>query len=130
MPARPGDNSDFTNEQLQRIAEGKDVHIDDPELFTTKRELMDKFTPLSTTNAIQSKHKDICISRKDSVRKNPENQMTMLYSFYITISTLNIQGHAEEATKKLAQHKACQQFLKNLFPKGTTWNDAIDIVQN
>ena len=54
----------------------------------------------------------------------------MLFCHYINLPTLGIQGYAEESSKKMAQQRACQIFLKNLFPKGTTWLEMIDIIQN
>lgn len=80
----------FTPEQIERMKVGQDSRIDDPELLTTKKALMDKFTPMSVINSIHGKHKDLDISKKDSVRKNPDSSNSMLFSFYITISDLNV----------------------------------------
>ena len=80
----------FTPLQIERMKGGQDARIDDPELLTSKKGLMDKFTPMSVINSIHGKHKDLDISKKDSVRKNPDNGVGMLFSFYITISDLNV----------------------------------------
>ena len=114
------------------IEAGRDAHIDDPELLT-KRDLLGKFTPLSTLNAIIAKHKEAGITSAASSRKNPNAEATnqpLLFGHDVHMPILNIAGHAEESTKKLAQQKACQKFLKNLFPAGTTWKQMIDILQN
>jgi hypothetical protein len=54
----------------------------------------------------------------------------MLFSFFVSAPSLNIQSVSEESTKKMAQQRACQMFLKKLFPVGTTWNSMIAIIQN
>ena len=91
------------------VEAGLDAHIDDPELLT-KRDLLGKFTPLSTLNAIIAKHKECGITSAPSSRKNPNAEGTnqpMLFSHDVHMPILNIKGHAEENTKKLAQQKAC-----------------------
>jgi hypothetical protein len=119
----------FSAQSLADIEAGLDAHIDDPELLS-KRDLLDKFTPLSTLNAIIGKHKECGITSTPSWRKNPNDEGTNLFSHHVHMPVLNIKGHAEESSKKLAHQKACQKFLKNLFPAGTTWNQMIHIVQN
>ena len=54
----------------------------------------------------------------------------MLFSHHISIAAIDVQGYAEEASKKFAQQRAGQHFLQNLFPRGTTWTEMIEILQN
>ena len=119
----------FSQEKLQAISEGKDCHLDDPDLFTSKKHLCEKFTPLSVTHAILGKFPNSGITSSKSERKNPADGASMLFSHIVT-SANGVQGFAEEGNKKLAQQRACQVYEKNLFPKGTTWKDMIEIVQN
>lgn len=61
-------------------------------------------------------------------RKNPDEAQQMLFSCFVNMPSLNICGQAEESNKKKAQQRACQVFLKNLFPE-STWNQMIEILQ-
>lgn len=124
--------ADFTESQLARIKSAEDTFIDDPFLMLTGREknFLDKFTPVSAVHAIVGKHKEAGINQKASEHKNSDNMTTMTFCHCVNLPTLGIQGYAEESSKKMAQQKACQNFLKNLFPKGTTWLEMIEIVQN
>ena len=45
----------FTSAALQDIEDQRDAHIDDPDLFLKKKELLGKFTPLSVIHAISGK---------------------------------------------------------------------------
>ena len=92
----------FSTEKLQAISEGKDCHLDDPELFQSKKHLCEKFTPLSITHAILGKFPTSGITTSKSERKNPADGASMLFSHFVT-SASGIQGHAEENNKKLAQ---------------------------
>jgi hypothetical protein len=107
-----------------------DTFIDDPFLMLTGRDknLLDKFTPVSSLHAIIGKHKEAGINQKASEHKNPDNMTTMTFCHCVDYPKLGIQGYAEESSKKTAQQKACQKFLKNLFPKGTTWIEMIEII--
>ena len=73
----------FSAEKLQMIKDGEDSHIDDPELFISKKSLLDKFTPVSATHAIIGKFKDAGINQKSSNRKNPSDGTTMLFSHFV-----------------------------------------------
>ena len=92
----------FSAEKLQLIKNGEDAHLDDPELFVSKKHLLDKFTPLSATHAIIGKFKDSGINHKSSHRKNPADGCTMLFSHYVNHPKSGVQGIAEEPNKKLA----------------------------
>lgn len=119
----------FSAASLKDIQDNRDAHIDDPNLLS-KRELLGKFTPLSTIHAIKGKQPHLGINEKRTERKNPDDEKSMLFSHFVNMPTRNITGYAEEPTKKLAQQRACQRFLKNLFPPGTSWLEMIRIVQN
>ena len=57
--------SNFTTLQPrieEEPSEVTDCALDDPELFTTKRHLLMKTTPLSLVNQLQSKHKNLNIT--------------------------------------------------------------------
>ena len=62
--------------------EGLDCHLDDPELFLSKKNLCDKFTPLSVTHAIIGKFPKTGINQKKSERKNPADGF-MMFSHYV-----------------------------------------------
>lgn len=49
------------------------------------------------------KHKNTGINHRSSERKNPEDEKTMLFSFVYSMPELDINGFAEEPSKKLAQ---------------------------
>jgi len=100
------ENGTFSPQSLLDIQNGIDTYIDDPDLLN-KRVVLGKFTPLSTVNAIIGKHKDCGITHTPSWCKNPNDEKTNLFTHYVFMSNLNIKGHSEEATKKLAQQKAC-----------------------
>ena len=74
----------FSEAKLQAISEGKDCHLDDPELFTSKKHLMEKFTPLSVTHAISGKFPNSGITSSKSERKNPADGASMLFSHIVT----------------------------------------------
>jgi hypothetical protein len=99
-------NGTFSPQSLEDIENGIDTHIDDPDLLN-KKVVLGKFTPLSTVNAIIGKHKDCGITHTPSWCKNPNDEKTNLFTHYVYMTNLNIKGHSEEASKKLAQQKAC-----------------------
>lgn len=74
----------FTAEKLSAISEGKDCHLDDPELFQSKKHLCEKFTPLSITHAILGKYPTSGITTSKSERKNPADGASMLFSHIVT----------------------------------------------
>lgn len=76
-------------------------------------------------NSIKGKTPEYGIEILQSDEKNPEDQKTMLFSCLVKLTTGEVTGHATETTKKQAQQRACQMFLKALFPKGMTWNGLI-----
>ena len=121
---------EFAPEKLQEISEGTDAFIDDPELLTSKKSLQDKYTPASLVNTLKSKYKDSGITDYSSRRRNPITLNSDLFMFTVSMQKIEVKGQAEEASKKTAQQRACQVFLKNLFPPGTSWNDVMNIVQN
>ena len=94
---------------------------------------MKSFTPLSTIKAISDKIKNIGITSKYSSRKNPLDGK-VIFSFHYSMPSSEdgepIQGFAEEPTKKMAQQRACQEFLVKVFPPETSWKQMIEIVQN
>jgi hypothetical protein len=92
---------------------------------------MGKFSPLQAINAIKGKIPDQIIDIKQSENKNAEDQRTMVFNCLVKlVGTSSVTGYAEESTKKLAQQRACQKFLKALFPAGTTWTEMINVIQN
>lgn len=117
----------FTEQQLKDISENNDCHIDDPRLMSECKHLQTKFTPISLIHAIMGKVKDSGIGFQQAERKNPEDMKTMLFSYFVNLPSSNIVGFAEEPQKRYAQQRGCQNFLKKLFPEGTTWNDCINI---
>ena len=120
----------FSTEQVQDIKDLKDAYINDPELFRTKKHLLDKFTPLSLIHALNGKFPSVGINLKASDRKNPSDGATILFGYLVNLPNSSISGFSEEPKKQLAQQRACQYFLKNLFPPGTTWREVTQIVQH
>ena len=115
----------FREEQLAKIGNGEDAHIDDPDLMS-KKQALGKQTPLGALNVIKQKlNLDSRIDMKMSESSDP---VTMLSRFTYTINLGPIVGAAEESNKKTAQHHACQNFLKQLFRPGTTWQEMLAIV--
>jgi hypothetical protein len=107
----------------------KDAHIDDPELFRSKKHLLDKFTPVSLLHAMKGKFPSCGLNEKASDRKNPADG-TNLFGHQVNLPNSSISGFAEEPKKQLAQQRACQSFFKNLFPVGTTWREVTYIIQH
>ena len=60
--------------------------------------------------------KDHGITSHDGRRRDPSTLSTDLFKYTIKIEKLGITGVAEEASKKQAQQRASQLFLKQLFP--------------
>lgn len=111
----------FKAEKLQEIEQNLDAFMDDPELLKSKKSLVDKFTPCSVVNSLKGKFKDHGITAHDSRRRNPSTLSSDLFMHTVRLEKLGVQGQAEELSKKSAQQRASQLFLKNLFPKGTSW---------
>ena len=86
----------FTSASLQDIADNKDAHIDDPDLFLKKKDLLGKFTPLSVIHAISGKQPQLGINHKNSDRKNPNDERTMLFSHFVNMPDKDVKGFAEE----------------------------------
>lgn len=120
----------FSEQKREEIAQNLDAYIDDPELLTSKKALIDKFTPMSVINSLKGKIKDHGITSRDGRRKDPATLSTDLFKHTILIERLGVSGTAEEPSKKGAQQRASQLFLKQLFPAGTSWLQMINIIQN
>lgn len=53
--------------------DNKDCTWDDFELLESKKNLMQKFTPISIVDALKGKHKDLQIVKSPSEYKDPDN---------------------------------------------------------
>ena len=121
----------FTIFDLDQIAKGLDCHIDDPKLLEPKNPVAEKskFSPVQVVNTIVSKFPQSGIDMKDVGRKDPDGGQSMLFSYFVNMPSLDICGQADESNKQKAKQRACQVFLKKLFPPDTTWNKMIHILQ-
>jgi hypothetical protein len=55
---------------------------------------------------------------------------SLLFSYTVELQSIGVQGKAEDTNKSSAKQRACQSFLKNLFPKGTTYKEMLEIIRN
>ncbi len=85
---------------------------------------------MAALNMIKQKIKNIAINENASERKNPQTNASLLFSFTVDLQSIGIQGKAEDTSKSSAKQRACQSFLKNLFPKGTTYKEMLEIIKN
>lgn len=67
----------------------------------------------------QKMNLDSKIEMIPSERRDPATNMSALFTYTIKLGP--VVGVSEESNKKSSQHRACQNFLKQLFRAGTTW---------
>jgi len=108
-----------------------DCEIDDPELTSSKKHLMQRATPLSLVDILRNKYKhfNIIETMRDDNRPNP--------MFVVTITLKNppegcrpLQGVSYEPNKQRARHMAAQSFLKAMYPSSATytWTKVVQLI--
>ena len=76
-----------------------DCEIDDPELFTSKKHLIAKLSPLSIVKSLADKHKEVTFVEDGSQHKHPLLNQTMYVVNFSIKGMAEISGMAEDINK-------------------------------
>ena len=105
-------------------------------MFTSKKHLLAKTTPLSLINVLQAKHRNLLITEtlaEDTSHLPSGAARSNSNPMYIATIQMGakpfIKAIALESSKQKARHVAAQKFLKALFPQPCyTWNKVSNLI--
>ena len=106
-------DTDYSTESLRDIMMGTDARIDDPELLTSKKDLMLKGqNPLSLINALAAKWKTYGkLIDLNNVAESKDAEGKSMFRYRIGIPKVCV-GEATDTSKQRAKIVASQHFLK------------------
>ena len=78
---------------LEKVRDGTDARLDDPELLGSKKDLLEKMSPLAVVNQIKQKHaSDLEITIEETQIKQQGPRRQKLISWQTTISIVDYPG--------------------------------------
>ena len=126
---------EYTEFQLETFASKTDAPIDDKRLLDSKdyEHLTRKHKPMALMNTLKQKESGMYeIEERSLQRQDPVFGGGTQNSLWYTEILINKSrvGEGISPVKKMSAHYAVLNMFRNIFPRGTTWNDASTFIAN
>lgn len=120
----------YTEQQIQKFMAGTDAPIDDKCIMAAdKTHLVKKQSPISLLNTLRQKEHNNFIIEEKSIQKKEALLGNSQHPWYTRVLVNGAMvGEGIDTNKKMSVHFAALNMLKNIFPKGKTWNEAVEFI--